>query len=541
MSEYSFAPIDVHAAPPASPAVAGEEAGRQQLQAQTDEYFRFARVDRRTRKFQPAHKSYDAAIYESHDLLTRRVRDQVANNGIFKRAVEVLNDITVGPGMLTFADPFPAKLNFDEKEIRPLLEYALESDDLFEEWAEDPDQFDVAGKQSLYDVHRLAFSECGTVGDALLLRCYRPGRDRITPLCYQVIEREQLDTGMDRPATAGQNKIVNGIELDSVGRPVAYHIFDAHPYDQHTASSGTFLSRPVPAARVLHLYLFNRPSQSCGISWLHAMAQSAFDRDKYLDCELRAAAKGALLAVVANLKNPERATLGLSDDDDAADGYGNPEVVLGSDPLAVQLHEDEKVEVVESNRPNANAAPFISMIDHDLACASGLSYYRLTGRYESTSYTAVRGAHLDDDAHIKPLQGWFGRRLAVPIRREFNRGVAAAGLLRTVTPAEFERNYRQLQRFDAVGAGRDLLDPTAELDASVGKLRAGLSTLKDECGKRQRHWIRILRQKALENQVAGSFGVVLDFSKGQGGQVEKTTSSNAQRDAKDKQSQKEDA
>lgn len=208
-----------------------EAAGRAQLAQQSDEYFRFARVDRRTRNFQPAARSYDAAIYESHDLLSRRVRDQVANNGIFKRAIEVLNDITVGPGMLTFSDPFPAKLKFDEKEINPLLEYALESDDLFEEWAEDPDQFDVAGKQSLYDVHRLAFSECGTVGDALLLRCYRPGRDRITPLCYQVIEREQLDTGMDRPATAGQNKIVNGIELDSFNRMVGAWVYDAHPYD----------------------------------------------------------------------------------------------------------------------------------------------------------------------------------------------------------------------------------------------------------------------------------------------------------------------
>lgn len=489
----------------------------------SDEYFRFARLDRRTRGFDPPHRSYDAAIYESWDRLTRRTRDQVANNGLFKKAVGILRDITVGPGMLTFSDPFPSTLQISDAELESLLSYAMESDYWFEKWAEDPDQFDIAGKQSLYDMHRLAFSECSTVGDGLLLQCRRPGRGRVSPLCYQMIEREQLDTTMDRPAMGGKNKIVNGIELDSFNRMVGAWVYDAHPYDHQNHDGVSWRSSFVPAARITHLFLFHRPSQSVGISWLHAMGQHALDRDKLIGTELQAAAKAALLAVIAEIDNPDKATLGLTDDDEAVDQHGNPEVALGSSPLATVVKKGDKVSVVESNRPNSNMAPFIDMLDHDLAAGAEMSFYRLTGKYEKTSYTAVRGAHLDDDAHVRPLQNWFGARCAIPIRKRFNQEIAAEGRFRSVTPSQFLRNEMQLQTFDAVGAGRDFLDPEGEQEASVGKLRAGLSTLKEECGKRQRHWIRIMRQRSLEEKIAKRFGIVLDFSKGQGGQVEKST------------------
>lgn len=514
--------------------LAKEHQAADNLRAATNEYFRFARRDRRTKAFLPAHRSYDAAIFESWDLMTRRVRDQVANNGLFRRAVQVLTDMAIGPGMLTFANPFGPTLTADEDEIEALLSYAMESDHLYEEWAEDPEQFDVAGKLSAYDMHAVAFSECATVGDAILLRCRRRGQNRLTPLCYQILEREQLDCSRDRPATRGSNKIVNGIELDQFGRAIRYWIYDAHPYDHQTHAGASYKSSPVPASRVLHLYLFHRPSQSVGISWLHAMAQTAFDRDKYLGTELQSAAKAALLMVAAKLQNPEKASLGFEDDfsDDytgGTDGYGNPEMALGADPVAVQMKTDESVEVIEpGGRPNSNAEPFIEMLDHDLAAAAGLSFHRLTGKTKGASYSNLRQAVLDDDQHVKPLQNWFGRGLALKIRRQFNRE-AAASLLTTITPAEFERRERQLQRFDAVGAGREFLDPR-EIDGTVTRLRAGVSTLQEVCGSRQRHWIRVIRQKALENKVAARYGVVLDYSKGQGGQVESTTSDTSEQE-----------
>jgi len=504
------------------PKPAGNETDRR-LAARTTEAYRLGRIDTRTKDWQPTEISGDAAIAESHSLMHARTRDLSVNNAQVKKAVETLTDLVIGAGVQAYANPIPPG-----QELKAELaefDFALESDGLFEEWAGDPEQFDLEGKRSWWDVQRLAFSENVLVGDALLLRAQRQAAGRIVPLCYQILEREQLDTSKDRPASAGQNKIVNGIELDAFNRPVAYHLFDAHPYDTSASGSATWKSRPVRADRVLHLFLFRRPSQSVGVTWLHALGQTALDRDKFIGAELQSAAKAALLALLVKRRNPNLGSLGLSDGTEDEDEYENEEIKLGSSPLAAELHTDESVEMVESQRPNPNAQNFIDLVDHDGAGAAGISFYRFTGRYEKTSYTAVRGAHLDDDGHVRPLQQWFAGRLVLPVRRAFSAQAAALGLYKTVSSAAFLADLRRYQRFDLIGAGRELLDPEGETEAALSKLRGGLTTLKIECAKRGLHWIRVLRQVALENHVADLLGVSLDHTKGQGGQTEGNTRS----------------
>lgn len=484
--------------------------------------YRWGRIDRRTEHFQPSGRSGDAAIYESHDLMHRRVRNEIINNAQAKRIIEALTDLTIGTGMQTFSAPFDPWMDLTQVDLAALdegLRFALEADDLFEEWFNEPSQFDAAGKLSGPDMQRLAFSECATVGDALILRVQRSEPGRIVPLCYQILEREQLDTSVDQPAGAGQNKIVNGVEVDAAGREVAFHLFDAHPHDDFSPFASMTKSRRVPASRVIHLYLFRRPSQTVGATWLDAIGQSSFDRDKFIGTELQSAAKGALLALIAKREHPHSGTLGLETDEDDTDEYGNEEVRLGSSPLAVEIGKDEEVEMVESKRPTATANNFIDILDHDIAGGGGVSFYTLTGRFEKSNYTGFRGAMLVEDGHIRPLQNWFAGRQALPIRKEFNAQAAAAGLYQNVTAAEFLRDMRRYQRFDAIGSGRQLLDPATETDAAASRLRIGLTTLKLECARLGLHWIKVLRQLAIEGRLAQALGVTLDFSKGEGGKV----------------------
>lgn len=486
------------------------------------EAYRWARVDRRTEHFQPPGRSGDAAIWESQELMNRRVRSELINNAQAKRIIEALTDLTIGTGIQTFSSPFDPWMDLtelDQAELDEGLKFALESDDLFEEWFLSPNQFDAAGKLSGPDMQRLAFSECASVGDALILRCQRDEPGRLVPLCYQILEREQLDTTMDRPATPGRNRIVNGVEVDAAGREVAFHLFDAHPHDDFSPFSATTKSRRIPADRVIHLYLFRRPSQSVGATWLDAIGQASFDRDKFIHSEIQSAAKAALLALVAKREHPHLGTLGLETDDDGYDEHGNEEVRLGSSPIAVEIGVNEDVEMVESNRPTSTANNFIDILDHDIAGGGGISYYTLTGRFEKSNYTGFRGAMLVEDGHIKPIQNWYASRQTLPIRQRFNAQAAAAGLYKSVTSAEFARDMRRYQRFDAIGAGRQLLDPAAETDAAAARMRIGLTTLKLECARQGLHWIKVLRQLAVEQRISTALGVVLDFSKGEGGKV----------------------
>lgn len=487
--------------------------------------YRWGRLDRRTQSFQPYARSADAAIYESQELMHRRTRSESLNNAQIKKIEEALCDLIVGPGMLTFADPFDPLLDLTAltgDDLDGALTYALEADDLYEEWFCDASQFSASGKLAGPDLQRISVLENIRVGDTLLLRINRDEPGRIVPLCYQIIERDQLDHTHDRPSGPGQNKIVNGIEVDSWGREVAFYIYDEHPHDDFSAGTTMGKSSRILAERVNHLCLFQRPSQTIGATWLSAIGQNNFDRDGMIGSELQSAKKAATLLLVAYLKNI-KANLGLDDGLDESDDYGNQTLKLGSSPIAMKLGADDKLDVIESNRPNPNIDPFITVLDHDTAGGVGLSYYTLTGRMDKSNYTAIRGALLAEDGHIRPLQNWFARKVALPMRREFHRQAISLGKLKSVSASDFLGDTRRFLRFDAVGAGRDLLDPEAENNATLGKLRGGLTTLKIECARRQLHWIKVLRQMALENRLAQLLGIVLDFSKGQGGQVDGNT------------------
>lgn len=519
-----------------------------EMLAQSWEAYRLARRDRPREHGQPYAYSGDSAIIGSHDMMHRRVRDLVRNTAQGKAMVSAIVDLVIGTGMQTYSWPFaPSEMlhivteleSLEAGSLGPRLTYALESDDLFEEWSTDKDQFDVEGRLNWPEMQRMLMGETVTVGNGLLIRRFVKDYE-LVPLKYQIIEREQLDVSMDRPASPGNNKIVGGIEFDSDNRAVAYHIYVDHPHEFFGTSESTFVGAGMPfaigsrrvrlsAEHVIDLALFHRPSASLGVSWYDATGQTTWDRDSYTDSEIRSAAVDAVFAFVAKLKDAEQGgSLGFDDDLDDTDSYGNRSFKLGHSPVAQVIDPDEDIEMVTPTRPNRDAPAFLKLLDRDTASANRISYYTLTGDYESTNFSSSRAAKLDEEAHIRPLQNWFATHVALPIRKDFNALAAAGGLFTSLSPSEFRKNMRTYQRFDAIGNGRDLLDPFKEGEARTARMRTGISTFKEECAKVGKHWIRVLMQKSIEKKVATMFGVDLDFSKaGAGSENQQSTESQA--------------
>ena len=61
--------------------------------------------------------------------------------------------------------------------------------------------------------------------------------------------------------------------------------------------------------------------------------------------------------------------------------------------------------------------------------------------------------------------------------------------------------------------GRELLDPYNEGEARTARLRTGLSTFKEECARRNQHWIRVLMQQAIEKRVFEMYDIQHDWTK----------------------------
>ena len=484
--------------------------------------YKAGRVTPQTQNWLPPHRSGDSAMAGSWDIMTPRIRDLVKNDPGIRKASLSLRRLIIGTGVRTFSAAkdaarilFPDDPALHENATR----YEEETDFLFNEWAEN--EADAVHRRSLWELQSIAFKEATDTGNALFLICNSSDPTRSVPFCLQVIEAEQLDRSKDRSGGEGVNPIIAGIEYDwKTKRPVAYHLYDAHPYDEYQGGVSHASAR-VDASRVIHWFpVVDQASANSGVSWFVAMALASRDIDWYLGNELTAAAIAALFTVVYNAENPYKKIAGLREvDSSELEKFGPPPVQMGNANIAT-IGLKEKLDVIQSNRPNANVSPFISLMSLREAMSIDLSYIRLTGDLKATSYTAARAAHLEDDGMVKPLQNSFALTVCAQIRKLWQSQAVAIGDVRSVSLRDYRRHRRILQNFDHLPVGREQLDPAGETESSIAKLRSGQSTLKIECGKRQLHYKSVLRQLGDEMKLAGDCGVILDFGKGNGGNVQ---------------------
>jgi len=500
----------------------GSRAFARQLLAQIGaEAFRLGRRDRPQQYHQPQPYSGDSAIIESHDLMHRRTRDLTRNTPQGKRIRQAFADLIVGSGFQTFAWPFAPEDIFqlvteledlEAGEMGPRLQFALESDDRFDEWSNEPKQFDTEKRLSRADAERMLINEVVTVGNGLMVRTFRKKFDTV-PLAYQMIERDQLDCSKDRPAGRDSNKIVGGIEYDSDNVRVRYHFLLDHPDE---AFGSAFTRRAsIAAERVIDLCLYDRPSSSLGISWFDSIGQTVWDDDNYIGAEIRTAALNAAWLLVAKLhdgaKYPNQAW-GWESYEDETDEHGNREFHLGNLSVAATIDKEEEIDLVRAERPNPNAGNFLQILDRRKAAGTGLSYFTISQDYQGANFSSTKASKIEEDAYIRTLQNWFGIHVALRMRREFNAIAAALGLFKTVRRSEFLRDWRTFQRFDAIGTGRELLDPYKEGEARNKRLSTKFSTFKLEQARAGRHWIRVLMDLAVEKQVSELFGIKLGGS-----------------------------
>jgi lambda family phage portal protein len=486
------------------------------------EAYKAARNTSQTVNWMPPHRSGDSAIASSWDRLTPRIRDLVKNDHGIRKASLALTRLVIGTGIQSFsaADEASEVLSPDDEKLRGMAErFEDESDFLFNYWAEH--EADAVHSRSFWEIQRLAFKEASDTGNGIVLICNNPDPSRTVPLCLQVIESEQLDRTKDRTGGEGVNKIVGGIEYDwQTNRPVAYHIYDAHPYDDYSATAGGN-SKRIDKSRVMHWFpIVDQASANSGVSWYVAMALASRDIDWYLGNELTAAAIAALFTVVYHAEKPWQQMLGLQEEDARLLGNVGPTPVRMGHANLATIGVNEKIDVVKNHRPNNASGEFIKLMNMRQAMSIDLSYIRQTGDLSATSYTAARAAHLEDDGMVKPLQQSFATTICGPTRHLWQSQAVALGTIKSVNVQTYRKNRMIFQSLDHLPVGREQLDPVNETEAATARMRSGQSTLKIENGRRGLHYKRTIGQMGREARLAAKKGVVLDYSKGNGGNLQ---------------------
>ena len=122
-------------------------------------------------------------------------------------------------------------------------------------------------------------------GEVLIRRRHRRPSDGLAlPLQIQVLEADFLDTGKHLSLPNG-GKIVRGVEIDAIGRRVAYWLFRNHPGSSNLTSSTVRFgqSSRVPASEILHVYSIYRAGQARGASWFSPVLIRFNDFDDLAD------------------------------------------------------------------------------------------------------------------------------------------------------------------------------------------------------------------------------------------------------------------
>ena len=191
-----------------------------------------------------------AASPEVRRTLRNRARYEVANNSYARGIVLTLANDVIGAGprlqMLLDSDEYASASH-----INGLIE------DEFVAWCK---AVDLPGKLRTMRMAR------AQDGEAFAVLFTNPEIQHPVKFDMKLIEADQVTTptptALHRNASGLDENVVDGIEFDAFGNPVAYHVLTSHP---GSAGGTAHTFERVPAASMIHWFRTDRPGQSRGL------------------------------------------------------------------------------------------------------------------------------------------------------------------------------------------------------------------------------------------------------------------------------------
>jgi lambda family phage portal protein len=340
-------------------------------------------------------------------------------------------------------------------------------------WARWVTECDADGRLDFYGLTAAAYRAMEQDGEVLIRLRPRFATDGLSvPLQLQLLEIDWLDTS--RISAEGSNTVVNGVEYDTLGRVVAYWLWDQHPGDITLRRGTRTQSRRVPASSIIHLYRQERPGQGRGITRLAPIISRVRDLQLYEDAVLARKNLESRLSVLASgdvtqMANPEPGAL-AGDPSKAAQTGSLGELASGG---ITQLPPGLNLQFIDPKSAGGEVAYVVYQL-HLIAAGFGVSYEMMTGDLSQVNYSSARVRLMDLRRQIEQMQ-WLTLvpNLLGPIWRAFNDAAELAGKIRR---PDYKVDY-STPKWEYVNPEQDV---RAELDAVGG----GLQSLSESIRRR---------------------------------------------------------
>lgn len=419
-------------------------------------------------------------IDDNIGLLRERSRDLfMGGSPMATGAIKTIRTNVVGSGLRLKSQLDSEFLGLSASDADD-LERAIERE--FSLWADNQD-CDAARSKTFGQIQSLAVLSALISGDVFATLPVVPRVGRVYDLRILLIESDRIAT----PAMvdiADRDRVVEGIEHDKYGAPVAYYIADRHPKSfelmrENEVKRVPAFGKKTGRRNVLHITQdLERPGQMRGVPLLAPVIEAIKQLGRYTDAELMAAVVSSFYTVFIKTATPDLQlgeAIPMEEQVDTGD-LNSYEMGNGS---IVALNEGESIETANPGRPNTAFDGFVIAVCRQIGAAIELPYELLLKQF-TASYSASRAALLEAWKMFMMRRSWLVENFCQPVYEEWLSEAVAKG--RISAPGFFEDPAVRAAwcRADWYGPSQGQLDPLKEARAGKVRVDEGFSTRERE-------------------------------------------------------------
>jgi lambda family phage portal protein len=447
------------------------------------------------------HADWSAVTPRAVDSLTRRQGDRLRARSVDMARNDILAATALRKLSMAIAGVRPRAGTND-----PVLNRDI--DQLWDEWEKEASTSGYLTFSGL--MWQLIGGMLGGGGAILRARARRIEDGLTVPLQLETLDIGHIATHLTQRTERG-GRITQGIEFDSIGRLLAYHLWRELPNGDF--ADGRIVR--VPEQVLAHVFVPQEIGQTRGIPFATPALVNIRDLQVLGDAQrTRAIGESAFMGVVTTSGDEDGAGI-TGNPDDEGNTNDDDEVLEHFIPgtwTYLKAGQDVKIHSPVGTTFDALKRDEVGKV----AAALGVTYEQLTADLSRTNWTSYKAGQIDHRALVRFIQ----REIVVPMamRRVYvwfiDAGVAAGLIPRAAMSSERTirggGSYRVNYPMRSVYPPFSEVDRAAEAKATNLQLRNGLTDI-ERVWEEEGHdpsvvWDRLQRQ----NEEAKKRGIVLD-------------------------------
>lgn len=432
----------------------------------------------------------------TYNLQTLRERSRMLcmSGGLGLAVLKTNRTNTIGFGLVLKSHIDKDVLGLTEEEA---IEWQNQVEREFALWAENKNHCDAIGLNDFYKIQGLVFYSTLLNGDCPTVIQRSAGVTKMLPysLRLNVVEADRLSTpnsmgsgqirSTDGINSENGNIIFDGIEVDKVGKVVAYHICNHYKYELNTHDATNWerveaYGKETGLPNVIFTQAdVERPGQYRGLPILAPVIELLLQIRRYTEAELTAALIESMFTVFVktNTRADENPLSSTIDGEESVVTNADTEYEMGAGNF-VHLQPDEDIDFGDPKRPAGGFPQFVEAIATQIGASLEISKEILMKEFNS-SYSASRAALLEFWKLVKMRREWFVSDFLRPVYEIWMYEAVARGRIKA--PGFFDDPIIRQAWLGAefIGPSQGMLDPTKEISAEQMMCENGFSSRAD--------------------------------------------------------------